>query len=104
MSLKLQPNPTFTAKVDITVPGQDKPARVEVTFRHLARSKIKDYFAHLEGKTDAEALGEIITDWAGIDEKYSQEALLELLENYPAAGGELFACFRTNLMESRQKN
>lgn len=104
MSLKLQPNPTFTAKAEISVPGQDKPARVEITFKHLARGKIKDYFANLEGKTDGEALGEIITNWDGIDEKYSPEALLEFLDNYPAAGSELFECFRTNLMASRRKN
>ena len=104
MSLKLQPNPTFTANAEISVPGQDKPARVTVTFKHLSKNKIKDYFANLEGKSDAEALGEIITGWDGIDEKFSPDALAELLDNYPAAGGELFECFRANLMESRRKN
>lgn len=104
MSLKLQPNPTFTAKALITVPGEEKQAPVQITFKHLARGQIKDYFANLDGKTDGEALGEIITNWDGIDEKYSPEALLEFLDNYPAAGGELFECFRQNLMESRRKN
>jgi hypothetical protein len=104
MSLKLQPNPTFTAKADITVPGQDKQVPVQITFKHLARGEIKNYFATLEGKTDGQALGEIITNWDGIDVKYSVESLTKFLDNYPAAGGELFECFRTNLMESRRKN
>lgn len=104
MSLKLQPNPTFTAAAEISVPGQDKPAKITVTFKHLARTKIKDFFADLDGKTDADALIEIMTGWDGVDEKFSLEALTELLDNYPAAGGELFECFRKNLLESRAKN
>lgn len=105
MSLKLQPNPTFTANAELSVPGQEKTARVAVTFKHLSKNKIKDFFGNLEGKTDADALGEIITGWGdGIDEKYSPEALAELLDNYPAAAGELFECFRSNLLESRRKN
>lgn len=104
MSLKLQPNPTFTARVELSVPGSDKPAKVGITFKHLARPQIKDYFGNLEGKIDSEALGEIITGWEDIDGKYSPEALAELLDNYPAAGGELFEAFRKNLLESRTKN
>lgn len=104
MSLKLQPNPTFTATAELSVPGQEKTARVTVTFKHLARNKIQEYFKGLEGKTDADALGEIMVGWDGIDEKFSPEALAELLDNYPAAAGELFESFRTNLMESRRKN
>lgn len=104
MSLKLQPNPTFNSVVALSVPGQDKPAKVTVTFKHLSRPKIKDFFGNLEGKTDADALGEIMVGWEGIDEKYSLEALAELTDNYPAAAGELFEQFRKDLLESRAKN
>lgn len=101
---KLTPNPTFTAKVPLSVPGQDKPANVDIEFKHLSRPKIKTYFEGLEGKTDTDALGEIIIGWKGIDEDYSPEALQELLDNYPAAAGELFEAFRKELMEARRKN
>ncbi len=104
MSLKLQPNPTFNAVAELSVPGQDKPAKITVTFKHLSRKQIKDFFGALEGKTDADALGEVLTGWEGIDEKFNPEALQTLLDNYPAAAGELFESFRKNLMESRAKN
>jgi len=101
---KLNPNPTFTAKVPLSVPGSDKLVNVDIEFKHLSRKAIKTYFEGLEGKTDSEALGEIIVGWKGIDETFSAEALECLLDNYPASGGELFAAFRAELMEARRKN
>ena len=35
---KLQPNPTFRTKVGIVLPGQQKPAEIEVEFKFLSRS------------------------------------------------------------------
>jgi hypothetical protein len=104
MTLKLQPNPTFTAAVALSVPGQDKPAKITVTFKHLARPQIRDFFGNLEGKTDLDALGAIISGWSGIDEPFSEESLALLLDNYPAAAGELFEAFRRELLEARAKN
>lgn len=101
---KLQPNPTFTSQVQISVPGKADQATITVTFKHLSKPQIKTYFEGVQGKTDAEALSEIITDWEGIDAKFNAESLQTLLENYPASGGELYEAFRINLMESRRKN
>lgn len=101
---KLQPNPTFTTKVSLSVPGSDKPASIEVEFKHLSRPKIKAFFEGLEGKTDAEALSEIMVGWSGPDGDFNRDNLQALLDNYPASGGELFDAFRRDLMEARQKN
>lgn len=101
---KIQPNPTFTAKVHLTVPGSEKPSTVDVEFKHLSRPQIKAYFDGLEGKSDTEALGEIIVGWKGFDANYSEKSLESLLDNYPTAGGELFEAFRKELMEARRKN
>ena len=100
---KLQPNPTFKAKVDITLPGA-QAAAIEIEFKHLSRSGIKAYFEGLDGKTDAEALGAIIVGWSGIDAAYSAENLAALLDNYPTASVELFDAYRRELMEARRKN
>lgn len=101
---KLNPNPTFNAKVQLSVPGQDKPVSVEIEYKHLSRPQIKKYFDGLEGKTDAEALSEIILGWKGIDAEYDSDTLQALLDNYPTSGGELFEAFRKELMEARRKN
>ena len=104
MSLKLQPNPTFACDVALSVPGQAKQAKISVTFRHFSRPQIKDYFEGLQGKTDADALGAIITGWSGVDVDYDADALASLLDNYPASAGELFEAFRRELLEARSKN
>ena len=101
---KLQPNPTFKARVPITIPGQPKPADVEMEFKHLSREAVKTYFEQLPGKTDAEALDEIVVGWSGVDQAYSTEALAVLLDNYPSAAASIFETFRRELFEARAKN
>lgn len=101
---KLQPNPTFKAQVGIAVAGQDKPAEIEVEYKYLGKSRLKSYFEALDGKSDAEALAEIMVGWAGIDADYSPAALATLLDNYPTAAADLFEAFRRELLEARRKN
>ena len=101
---KITPKTTFTAAVELSVPGETKLAAITVEFRHLAKSAIREFFENLDGKSDAEALGAIIAGWEGVDTPYSPEALATLLDNYPAAAGELFGAFRRELLEARAKN
>ena len=56
---KINPKPTFRAAVKLSVPGSDKPAAIAVDFKHLGKTALRDYFAGLEGKSDAEALADI---------------------------------------------
>lgn len=101
---KLIPNPTFWAKVEVAVPGIEVPAIFEVEFKHLPREAIKTFFAGIAGKQDAEALGELVSNWRGIDAEYSKDNLAALLNNYPAAAEGFFAAFRRELLEARRKN
>lgn len=101
---KLTPNPTFIAAVALSLPGEAKPANVKITFKHLVRPQIKAFFEGLEGKTDAEALGEIVVGWEGFDADFSQDALTELCSNYPKAGGEIFTAFKRELVDAPTKN
>ncbi len=101
---KLQPNPTFKAKVGISVAGAAKPVEIEVEYRYLKKSAVKEFFDNLEGKNDGEALAEIVVGWTGIDQPYSTEALALLLDNYPASARDLFGAFSRELLEARTKN
>lgn len=101
---KLQPNPTFIAKVDLSIPGEEKPQTIDVEFRHMSRKEIKAHSERNASKTDVEALGEIIVGWKGVDAEFSAETLGQLLDNYPLAAGELFAAFSRELFEARRKN
>jgi hypothetical protein len=101
---KLQPNPTFKSKVGISIAGALRPADIEVEFKYLSKEKVREYFDRLQGKTDAEALAEIIVGWSGVDEAYSDVALEMLVDNYPAAAADLFETFRKELLEAKRKN
>lgn len=101
---KLQPNPTFKARVPVTIPGQAKPAEIEIEFRHFSREKMREYFDSLIGKTDVESLVQIVVGWSGIDEAFSQEALEKLCDNFPSAAAAIFETFRNEHFEARRKN
>lgn len=104
--LKLIPNPTFIAPVDISVPGQAQPAQIEVEFKYMKRKQAGDWFARLQSEPtdDASALAEVIVSWKWVDIDYSQDALAELLENYPSAARDIFMAFSRELTESKVKN
>lgn len=101
---KLKPNPTFKTKVAISVAGEKRQPEIEVEYKYLNKDGVKDYFEHLQGKTDAEALAEIVVGWSGVEEAYSPEALAMLVDNYPAAAADLFEAFRRELLEAKRKN
>lgn len=102
--LKLTPNPTFKTNVQITIPGSDLPVKIEVTFRHKNKDKLKAFLEGMTGRPDDEILDEVIESWQGPDEAYSKEALQKLLLNYPASGPELLHGYIEAQAESRRKN
>jgi hypothetical protein len=101
---KLQPKPTFKARVPITIPGEVRPAEIEVEFKHMTVDGVQNYFENLGGKKDAEALSEIVVGWSGVDAPYDADALATLLNNFPSASAAMFEAFRRELFEARRKN
>ena len=101
---KLQPKPTFKARVPVTVPGEIKPAEITVEYKHMSLEQVREFFEGLAGKQDADALGEIVVGWADVDAPYSPEALATLLNNYPSTAAAMFETFRRELFEARRKN
>ncbi len=103
-AFKLQHNPTFKARVPVSVPGEAVSPEIVVEFRYLGKKAVADYFRNLGGKSDAEALAGIVVGWEGVDAEYSAETLAELLDNYPAAAADLFEVYRRELLEAKRKN
>lgn len=108
--IKLNPSPTFDAKVRLTVPGQDEPAEVQFTFRHMPLDKMQPWFLDNRERAIAEALDEIIAGWSGVQDEsgaevaYSCESLGGLLNNYQPAAQEIIHAWQFALAESRVKN
>ena len=78
---KLEPNPTFKATVQVTVPGGESQP-LPVVFKHMAA---------------------MVAEVPGID-KPQAEFFEELFDNYPASTADLFRTYKRELVESRVKN
>lgn len=121
---KLNPDPTFSAFVRLTVPGNAIPARISVTFRHKTAEGVDEWYRGNVDNKASDALHEVIAGWGepaqnddgeeepgiapiGADgEKlpYTREALVTVLANYPASASELVRGYLLALKESRVKN
>lgn len=107
MTLKLQPTPTFWHAVPITIPGASQPALVDFEFKHQTKEKLADFVLRLhadDGRPDETILGEVISNWKGVDAEFSPSALRDLLSNYPASALEILRGYLAGLTESRRKN
>jgi hypothetical protein len=102
--LKLNPDPEFTAPVNITVPGRDKPETITLTFKYRGKKELNDFWAGNKGREDADILMDIVTGWKGIDAEFNKENVVVFLNNYPAFAGELALAYSKYCLESRVKN
>lgn len=106
MALRLQPNPTFRAKVGIPVPGQEKPEEIVCVFAHMTRDEFAA-FASPEaavGRTDAESLARIMRGWDGVDAEFSADALALLCQQYHGAAYAISTAFVAELTKARLGN
>lgn len=108
---KLVPNPIFTVTVALSVPGEATPQRLALTCRHKPRDALREWIATASAQAqDADFLGEVVEGWSGVVGEDGQaiactrQTLAALLNNYPAAGREIFEAYIKELSESRAKN
>jgi hypothetical protein len=113
--LKLNPDPTFTDDVPVTIPGQKEPGTIFLTFKYRSRKEYQEYLESLEEKKDkkdkvtqkektlAEAFPGFVLGW-GLEEEFSPKNIEIFLNNYPVAYQEIFTHYSKMLLVSRVKN
>lgn len=89
---RIKANPTFRAKVRLPIPGAE-PAVIECLFKHKTRDELREFLGRASAHDSEAALGEILEGWSGVEREYTQEALAELLNAYPAAGNTIFDAY-----------
>lgn len=99
---KLEPNPTFKATVQVTVPGGDSQP-LPVVFKHMTAKKFAEFLSTAAEKTNAELVAAMVEEVPGID-KPQADFFEELFDNYPASTADLFRTYKRELVESRVKN
>lgn len=106
MALKLNPAPTFRAKVGIPVPGQDQPEQIVCIFKHMTREEYRRFSdpEALSQRSDAETLMAILAGWEGVDEPFSTDAAARLAQAYHGAPFVIAAAFAAELTKARLGN
>ncbi|WP_081471310.1 phage tail assembly chaperone [Methyloversatilis universalis] len=108
--IRLCPAPTFKVDVLLTVPGEEQPGKLELTVRWKSREERVKWIESAQGRTDADALAEVVTDWGGpVDEAgqpvpFSVEAFKQLVNGYDQAGKEILEAYLRGHIEGRRKN
>lgn len=100
---KLDPNPTFEARVSGFVPGRPGDCLV-VTFRHQTAEQFAAWHASFADKTVEELLLDVIHSWRDAPREFSVDALRETNNRYPAFVPALLDTYRRELFEARTKN
>lgn len=99
--LKLNPAPTFTAKVPIPVPGS-APVPVEFTFKYRTAAELREFSSSARKATDEkpdeaaeiEAFKSFVVGWE-LDDAFTDENIARLLDAYPGAPRSLTEVYLT---------
>lgn len=108
--IKVNANPTFPCKVKITLPGSEAPGVLDVTYRHKGVKALSDWWKDASEKPTYQAVSGIVADISGLHDHagspvaYSEEILIQFLDEYHSAGGELLGAYFKELTEARAKN
>jgi hypothetical protein len=101
--LKLQPDPTFKAKVAIVVPGAE-PSNVVFTFKHRSRQEMDRFLkAVSDMKDDVEMVMALATGWDLADD-FTEENVRTLVDSYISAPAAIFEAYLSELTGNRRKN
>lgn len=104
----LTPKPTFKADVTIPVAG-GKGGKITFIFKHKGKKDLRTFFEDLgkeenAGRSDVDALLELVEGWEGVDQPFSEDNFELLLDAYPGAVMALLETYRKELTEGRAKN
>lgn len=104
---KLNPAPTFKARVTIPVPGQAKPDPIEFEFKHKSQSQLKEWAEKSDARksmTDAAFLMDFAVGWSGVDGEFNEENLKAFCDNYHGAALVVWDAYLKELTAARLGN
>lgn len=106
----IDPQPIFSAPVELSRPGQAEPVQVHINFRHKTDKEFLAWEKTLAARPDIDVLDEVVANWSGFEDQagrpvpYSRAALDTLLANYPTSSVEIYRAYRRELREGKRKN
>src|SRR5512146_384832 len=102
MKLKLNPDPTFKAKVAIPVAGSSDVS-VEFTFKHRTRDELRSFIEASGDRADEDTILEMAAGWE-LTDAFTRENISLLVQNYIAASRAVFDKYINELAKAREGN
>jgi hypothetical protein len=100
--LKLNPEPTFRAKVPVPVPGAGS-SPVAFNFKWRKREEVVDWLDTAKDMTDAQIIMDCAIGW-DLDDEFTLENAERLCNTYAGAGREFVNTYLDELRGVRAKN
>lgn len=94
--------PTFTAKVNIPIPGK-APEPVEFTFKARTRDEFAAFVESFKGREDVDVIMDIASGWE-LEDPFGRESIEELTQNYLGAARAVIEKYLTELTQARLGN
>ncbi|WP_052736110.1 phage tail assembly chaperone [Aquincola tertiaricarbonis] len=104
--LKLIPNPTFKAKVQIPEPG-GLEHQVTIEFKHHTRDEMDRLIESDAWKASGNEIANvmsIVVGWEGIDAPFNAESVALLVQHYQLAPAHIVEAFVRNQMGAKLGN
>lgn len=106
---KIAANKTFEAIAKVHIPGQERPAEINLTFKYLNKKEFEAWTTKHHNRRTAQALNEIIVDWDVVDPDnnkvtYSLENLIALTEQLHTVEQDITTAYLSELYGAKQKN
>ncbi len=100
--LALTPSPTFTAKVQIPVPGS-KSVPVEFKFKGRTKDAFKELLETMADRDDVEAIMEVATGW-DLEDAFSADNVEMLTQNYIGSAKAILETYISEQAAARSGN
>ncbi|HEY1138774.1 MAG TPA: phage tail assembly chaperone [Lysobacter sp.] len=99
--LKLNPDPTFKAKVAVPVPGGS--ADIECTFKYRDRDQMKAWIDETAESADVDVLMDSLVAW-DLEDTFDRDNVERLCTKFPGAAREIVHRYLRELSGIRQGN
>ncbi|MDD0817211.1 phage tail assembly chaperone [Curvibacter sp. HBC28] len=96
--------PTFDEVVEISRAGGLPPQRLPVVFRYRTRKELDELRDELAGKSDAEALEEMLVDWQVPGKPFNRENAEEFANKFPRGPTEVLETYFRAYWTAKAKN
>lgn len=102
---RLVASPTFTATVDIPIPGAGAE-QVPFVFRHKTRDEVDALVDALKrGQSSVDDIvRDVVVEWKAKDVEFSEENLLQCFQIFPGSALAIWSAYRQALVEGKRKN